>query len=476
MKRILLLGLILPSLVTAAVVYQTTDQGVILSQGSSELSTHANEQECIDAAKNVVVNATTVFECSKRTLITATYTSEPPPDSDGDGVSDDADQCVNDPGPAPTGCPPVQVASKYVSTGGGLTACTSVDPCSLQHAADTSVAGDVILVAAGTYAVTVPVTSTTSAILNIKRSGTASSPIEYRAEGEVILTNPNGYGIYLKRVSFVTLQGFNIQACKLKCVASREATATLPVRGLTIRGLTITNGRQEGMYLSQVADSLIEGNSITQVGLDLVETTGHGIYLANAGSDGTTIRKNVIMIGASRGAAIHINGDEGQGGDGVISSLVIDSNVLEGGIKGVSGDGLQNSLIVNNLIYNSRQHAIRGYKYDAAAGPTGLVIVNNTARATTAQYGSAIKLSDERGPSTIFNNILFSTDRNYWTGTASNNWQGRPSQGAWPVDASYKPLAAVKDLGIAELAGIAAPVMDIEGTVRDAPLSIGAYE
>ncbi len=472
MKKLWWFALIIPALALAAVTYQTSDLGVKLYQGSQELSTHATETECIAAAQNVPVSQTTEFTCRKSTLITATFTTDPPPDSDGDGVNDDIDQCVNEAGPAPTGCPPVQVASKYVSSTGGVTACTSAAPCSLQQAASTSVAGDVILVAAGTYAATTAAGNST-AVLNITRSGTVSSPIEYRASGEVVIENPNGYGIYLKRVSYVTLDGFKIQNCKLKCVAAREATASMPVHGLTIRNLVITNGRQEGMYLSQVANSLIESNSITEVGLDLVETTGHGIYLANAGSDGTTIRKNVIMIGASRGAALHINGDEGQGGDGVVSGLTIDSNIFEGGIKGISGDGVQDSHIVNNLVYNARQSGIRLYKYDAAAGPKGNVVVNNTSRrAQVSSYGAGLKITDARGPNTVFNNILVGNEANvYGTGAviASN-------LNTWAVDATYHPTAAAKDQGTAQLAGINAPLVDIEGNDRMQPVSIGAYE
>lgn len=461
MKRIWILALLLPTLALAAVVYETTYIGAVLKQGTQDIATYPSEAECVAAAKTQPVSATTTFECLSRTQVIATVTEDPPTDTDGDGIADDADQCPMEVGPAPLGCPVIATATKFVTADGGATSCSASIPCSLQHAANTSVAGDVILVAPGNYGP-----------LNITRSGTLTQPIEYRGSGATI-ENPNGYGIYLKRVSYVTLDGFKVQNCKLKCVAAREATATVPVHGLTIRNLTITNGRQEGMYLSQVADSLIENNSITNVGLDMVETTGHGIYLANAGSDGTSFRRNIIMIGVSRGAAIHINGDEGQGGDGVVSNLTIDSNILEGGIKGISGDGLQDSLILNNLIYNARQHGIRAYRYDAAAGPKGLVIVNNTSRrAQISGYGSGLKISDARGPNTVFNNILVGSDTNYYgTGALTSN-----NLNTWAVDAEYHPLAAAKDKGIATFEGVTAPVRDLAGTQRDAPPSIGAFE
>lgn len=461
MKRTWLLGLLLPIAALAAVAYDSTYVGAVLKKGGTEIASYPSEAECVAGAKAHPVTASTQFECISRTLIDATYTDDPPTDTDGDGVADNADQCPTEAGPAPSGCPVVANATKFASVSGGATSCSASSPCSLQHAANTSVPGDVILIEPGLYGP-----------LNITRSGTLTQPIEYRATG-VTIESPNGYGIYLKRVSYVTLDSFKVQNCKLKCVAAREATATVPVHGLTIRNLTITNGRQEGMYLSQVADSLIEGNSITQVGLDMVETTGHGIYLANAGSDGTTIRRNTIMIGASRGAGLHINGDEGQGGDGIVSNLTIDSNLFEGGIKGISGDGLQTSLIVNNLVYNARQSGIRLYKYDAAAGPVGNVVVNNTSRrAQISGYGSGLKISDPRGPNTVFNNILVGSDTNYYgTGALISN-----NLTTWAVDANYQPLAAAKDQGVATFSGVTAPTVDLAGTQRDAPPSIGAFE
>lgn len=460
MKRYGLFALIIPVAGLAAVIYESNYTGAVLRQGASEIGSYPSEAECVAAAKTQVVSETTTFECLSRTLVTATVTNDPV-DSDGDGVNDEIDQCPNEVGPAPLGCPIVATATKFVTPSGGATSCAASVPCSLQHAADISTAGDVILVAPGIYGP-----------LSITRSGTLTQPIEYRAPGAII-ENPNGYGIYLRRVSYVTLDGFTVQNTKYKAIAAREATATVPVHGLTIRNCKIRQSHQEGMYLSQVADSLIEDNEITQVGLDQVETTGHGIYLANAGSDGTTIRHNVIMIGVSRGAAIHINGDEGQGGDGVVRRITIDSNILEGGIKGISGDGLQDSRIVNNLIYNARQSGIRLYKYDAAAGPTGNVVVNNTSRrAQISGYGSGLKISDPRGPNTVFNNILVGSDTNYYgTGALTSK-----NLTTWAVDAEYHPTAAARDQGVAEFSGQHAPSTDLAGTLREAPPSIGAFE
>jgi parallel beta-helix repeat protein len=302
--------------------------------------------------------------------------------------------------------------------------------------------------------------------VTISRSGTLTKPIEFRSNGAVI-ENAAGYGIYLKRVSYVTLDGFKVQNTKLKGIAARDATPTSPVHGLTIRNCTIKNTRQEGMYLSEVADSLIEGNTITNTGLEGVETTGHGIYLANGGSDGTTIRRNIIMIGASKGSPLHINGDLSTGGDGIVNRVTIDSNILSGGTKGVSGDGVQDGRIVNNLIYGTRQHGIRLYREDGAAGAKGFVIINNTIQAPNA----ALKATDEVGSSIAFNNILADgKEASVLTGQLSTNLK------TFAVTADYAPTSTAKDKGVLSFGGQNAPTTDISGAARSKPVSIGAFE
>jgi hypothetical protein len=452
---VFIVSALIPAFAAAAVSYQVSFVGSDLYQGSTKIASFSSDAECVEAAKGRPVSTTTTFECRARTAVVATVTSSLPTDTDGDGVVDTDDQCPKEAGPSPSGCPPVYTATKFVSPSGGATSCTQNDPCSLQRAADTAQAGDVVSVAAGRYGT-----------VTISRSGTLTKPIEFRSNGAVI-ENASGYGIYLKRVSYVTLDGFTVQNTKLKGIAARDASPTSPVRGLVIRNCVIRNIRQEGMYLSEVADSLIEGNTITNVGLDNVETTGHGIYLANAGSDGTTIRRNIIMIGTSPGAALHINGDLSTGGDGIISRVTIDSNILQGGIKGVSGDGVQDSRIVNNLIYGQRQHGIRLYREDGAAGAKGFVIINNTIQAPNA----ALKATNEVGSSIVFNNILADgKEPSIITGQLSSNLK------TFAVTSNYAPTSAAKDKGVTSFGGQNAPTTDISGAARSTPVSIGAFE
>jgi len=73
--------------------------------------------------------------------------------------------------------------------------------------------------------------------------------------------------------------------------------------------------------------------------------------------------------------------------------------------NGLDMDGVLHSEITNNLIYNNGRHAIRAFRIDAAQGPRALKIINNTC-VVPAGYGWGIKLTEDLGGHSIFNNIL----------------------------------------------------------------------
>jgi len=353
----------------------------------------------------------------------------------------------------------------YVSpTGSDSGSCTSAAPCkTINRAADLVGPGDKVVVAAGTYGT-----------FTIDRSGTAPSPITFQANGEVIIDNPAGYGIYIDNSSYLIIDGFTVQNTRQKGIAARGATPTAPMRGLIIRNNTVRNSQEEGMYLSEVNGSLIENNTITDVGLARVETSGHGIYLANAGSDNTTIRGNTFQANPSGsiGAGIHMNGDISVGGDGVISGLVIEGNWFLGGFNNaLSMDGVQDSDVRNNVILDPGHHGLRAFKIDGAQGPKNLRVVNNTIRALS---GNAVKTSDDTGASVVFNNILVGGDGATAFGTSAT--QGN-NVTTFLVDVTnYAPSGAAVGGGVSSLGGVTAPDKDINGKDRSAPYDIGAVQ
>ncbi len=374
----------------------------------------------------------------------------------------------------------------------------------IQEAADVVAPGEVVLVFDGSYAG-----------FDLTTSGTLSARVTVRAlgTGAVIDSDgPNGYGVWLRNVSYVTIEGLRIVGVSERGVAHREASPTDPSVGLIIRGNTVQDAGREGMYLSEVSDSLIEGNSISGSGTSGADRT-HGMYLANAGSDGTILRGNHIW--GSGTAGIHFNGDLSIGGDGIISGLVIEENIIhDNGQNGLNMDGVQDSLVQNNLIYGNVSNGLRAYAIDGAEGPSGLVIVNNTFH-VPAGAGWCVRITEDLGGSVVFNNILMNDGNNgsialdYTAGFVSANnavvdtftpdrddsyltlseWQGlgydagsfvtTPSAlffDAAGGDYTLLPNSPAIDAGLTTFSSQAAPPADLTNTLRDPTPDIGAYE
>lgn len=264
----------------------------------------------------------------------------------------------------------------------------------IQKAVNRAAAGDTVLVFDGVYSG-----------FRITGSGKKNRPINIRAAGEhVIVNRPEPWGsgdmIYIENASYVVLEGFKIDAREGYGygIGAHDARTYDPMRGLLIRHNEVFGAHSTNIYLSQVADSLIEGNRVHG------SEESHGIYLANSGSKRTVIRANDVFDNGVNG--LHFNGDASVGGDGIHSDLVIEDNVIHGNkANGIDMDGVQYSTILNNMIYDNGRHAIRAFQIDAAQGPRGLKIINNTC-IVGVEYGWGIKLTQDLGDHTIFNNIL----------------------------------------------------------------------
>lgn len=262
---------------------------------------------------------------------------------------------------------------------------------SIQAAVDDARRGDTVMVFPGRYAG-----------FRVTRSGTRKRPIVIQAFGRARVVDPaagDDRGIHLSRVSYVEIRDFVVSAARMRQgIAASDATANNPMRGLMIVGNEVSGARSTNIYLSQVADSLVAGNTASG------SRESHGIYLANAGSDGTELRGNRCFGNAKNG--IHLNGDARVGGDGVHTDVIADGNVLhDNAANGFDLDGVRESTFVNNVAYDNGRHGPRAFAIDAAAGPARLVIANNT---FVDNAGWAIKLTQDDGGHRVFNNTMLS--------------------------------------------------------------------
>jgi len=377
----------------------------------------------------------------------------------------------------------------------------------IQAAVEAAGPGDRVAVFAGTYAG-----------FSVERGGQEAARLRISAVEAGVLIDGDGPttdAIRLEDVSDVTIEGFTIEGPTEACIGARGADPERPMARLEIRGNTCRRSGHEGFYLSEVSRSLIEDNSISETGQN-GEPRGHGIYLANAGSDSTTLRGNQIHdLAAEESAGIHFNGDLSVGGDGIIEGLVVEGNVLFGLVhNALNMDGVQRSLITNNLVFDVQAHALRAYAIDGAAGPVGLVVVNNTFD-LSAGGRSPFKVTEEGGGHVLFNNILLTDNENDGSimvedpgGVVSSHnavvdrfspdgdvivslaeWQALGlDAGSLVVESSLfvargsdyhvGSRSPTRDAGLADFAGHAAPPRDIEGRPRPAgaAFDLGAYE
>jgi len=290
-------------------------------------------------------------------------------------------------------------AQYYVSpTGSDTAAGTSAAPWkTLQRAANIVNPGDQVTVRAGNYAG-----------FNLTRSGTSTAPIQFVAEPNVLINQPNtvrtDHGINLENASYVVIDGFAVTGMTRAGVRSVGVNGTTFASNVTIRNVRSYNNGYWGILTGFVNDLLIENN--TTYG----STNEHGIYVSNSG-DRPIIRNNTSYNNRANG--IHMNGDHSLGGDGIISGALVSGNTIYnngvGGGSGINMDGVQNSRIENNLLYDNHASGISLYKIDGGAGSSGNVVANNTIIVADDSRW-ALNIQHGSTNNTIRNNILLNYD------------------------------------------------------------------
>ncbi len=257
----------------------------------------------------------------------------------------------------------------------------------LQKAANTVRAGDLVIVRAGHYAG-----------LYLTTSGTATDPITFRGDPGAIVDSQNPTtpdGINLEGASYVVIESFTVTG------VPRAGIRAVLNHHVTIRGNTGDLNGRWGILTGFSDDLLIENNVMSR------SQAEHGIYVGNSG-DRPVIRENVVW--GNRANGIHMNGDLSQGGDGIISGAVVEANTIYdnglGGGSGINCDGVQSSIIRNNLLYNNHASGISLYQIDGGQPARNNQVLHNTiVMASDARW--AINIQNASTGNVVRNNILY---------------------------------------------------------------------
>jgi Right handed beta helix region len=268
---------------------------------------------------------------------------------------------------------------------------------SIRFAATQVQAGDTLLINPGIYG---------GGIL-VEADGTASEPITFRANGEGVIIEGSGGerdAFFIDNSDYIIVEGITIQH------AERAGLRISWSDHVSVRGCTFADNGRWGLFTDFSNYTLVEESESYGAALE------HGIYISNS-SDYPTIRHNRLHHNQSCG--LHMNGDISMGGDGVISSGLIEGNIIyENGIGGGSGinmDGVTDTIIRNNLLYNNHASGISLYQIDGGTGSQNNLVLNNTI-VMPADGRWAVNIPDVNDTNNqLFNNILY--NHHSWRGS-----------------------------------------------------------
>jgi hypothetical protein len=384
----------------------------------------------------------------------------------------------------------------------------------LQHAADTLVAGETVYVKEGTY----------NEQVMPQNSGSSGMPISYMAyPGDAVTLDGAGIDFnwaglfHIQDRSFIRVSGFSIvDSAFFGVYVSGNGVTDIMIDGLTviesqssgiqifgrssdprpgnivIRGNRVerpcANGDQEGISLSAVDGFEVSGNAVIdsfKEGIDAKDGCANGI-----------ITGNEVQNADYGGPGIYIDAYDLDS-----SNIEVFGNVVHGQGEGLSlgteqGGSLVNIKLVNNVVYTDGNGVgIHRFTTDGSHLKRDIVIINNTFHVG----GICIQVTAERTTFENFvirNNILsgpdygeinfvtlletdLALDHNLFTSTSSiygqDYLEGDPLF-VDPAGADFHLQAGspAVDSGSAELA----PSTDLDGAARPAGagFDMGAYE
>src|SRR5262245_12759591 len=152
----------------------------------------------------------------------------------------------------------------------------------VQTAADRAVAGDTVLVVAGTY----------NEQVTVKNSGTSTAPIVFTtAPGASVTVTGQANGFYASGKSYVTIHGFTVTGTTSYGIKIYNSSyITLDGNDVSYAGQPVSGQTSAGIYINLTTDTTVSNNRAHH-------NTDSGIYLTN-GSTRITIVGNEAYANA----------------------------------------------------------------------------------------------------------------------------------------------------------------------------------
>lgn len=184
------------------------------------------------------------------------------------------------------------------------------------------------------------------------------------------------------------------------CGASRAGIIGTGMHDITIRNCTIVSNGVWGIQTCLSSDVQVEYCLIAH------SQEQHGIYFSS--TDRPTARGNVIYGNAACG--IHLNGDQSEGGDGLVEGAMIVGNRIYGngrsGGAAINMDGVARSTVVNNLIYGNESGGITSFHQNGRETGSYNVFQRNTVYFRRGRGRFGLQIVGASQGNTIEGNIL----------------------------------------------------------------------
>jgi parallel beta-helix repeat protein len=227
--------------------------------------------------------------------------------------------------------------------------------------------------------------------------GTAAAPIRIRGEpGAVVRPRGERDGIVFwggGGSEHVIIEGLTVSG------ARRGGIVVGGSRHITIRHCTLSGNAAWGVQTSM-------SHAVTVEDCELYGATReHGIYFST--TDSPVARR--CHIHDNVGCGIHMNGDRGEGGDGMISDGLIEENVIyangQRGGAGINMDGVERTVVRANLLADNRAGGIVSFNGDGARPGDANRFERNVVLFAAGQGRYALKLTGGQNL-TATNNLL----------------------------------------------------------------------